>query len=208
MSIANEIYSELEEMFPVVKSELQFKNAYELTIAVILSAQTTDVSVNKATKTLFMKYPDFETLAQATFEEVHECIRFLGLSKSKASHILALSQKLTEKHGGKIIPDFDFLSALPGIGRKSANVILSEGFGVPRIAVDAHVLRVANRLGFISSNDPLKVENRLMESYDPAIWHQVHLRLVFFGRYFCKARNPNCSKCPFFSFCTYENKKR
>ena len=208
MSIANEIYSELEKMFPVVKSELNFQNAYELTIAVILSAQTTDVSVNKATAVLFKKYPDFETLAQATFSEVHECIRFLGLSNSKARHILALSQELTKKPGEKIIPDFDFLITLPGIGRKSANVILSEGFGVPRIAVDTHVLRVANRLGFIASNDHLKVENRLMESFDPSVWHQVHLRLVFFGRYFCKARNPNCNECPFFSFCTYENKKR
>ncbi|HBP26370.1 MAG TPA: endonuclease III, partial [Acholeplasmatales bacterium] len=163
-------------MFPIVHSELNFQNAYELTIAVILSAQTTDISVNKATKVLFQKYPDFQALAQATFEEVHECIRFLGLSSSKTKHIIALSQELVAKAKGIIIPDFDFLISLPGIGRKSANVILSEGFGVPRIAVDTHVLRVANRLGFIVSNDPLKVENRLMESYDPASWHQVHLR--------------------------------
>ncbi|MGD9886803.1 MAG: endonuclease III [Bacilli bacterium] len=206
MFTASDILNHLVLLFPQVKSELDFNNHYELTISVVLSAQTTDILVNKATKTLFIAYPNFEALSQALVKDVLSHIHFLGLANTKAKNIVALSQKLMTDYQGLLPCDFDYLISLPGIGRKSANVILSEGFNVPRIAVDTHVLRVANRLGFVKTENPLVVEEKLMQLYDAKDWHSLHLRLVFFGRYFCKAKTPNCPKCPFVSFCKYEKK--
>ncbi|MGD9605214.1 MAG: endonuclease III [Bacilli bacterium] len=206
MFTANDILDHLTDLFPKVQSELHFQNHYELTIAVVLSAQTTDILVNKATKTLFLDFPDFASLSHAQEADVLKHIRFLGLANTKAKNIINLSKKVVLDYQGKLPSDFNDLTSLPGVGRKTANVILSEGFGVPRIAVDTHVLRVSNRLGFVTTDNPLVVEETLMQLYEPKNWHSLHLRLVFFGRYFCKAKKPSCSSCPFYSFCTYDKK--
>ena len=125
------------------------------------------------------------------------------MSKTKAKNIIALSKKLYDDYNGEVPCDFDYLVTLPGVGRKTANVILAEGFGVQRVAVDTHVLRVSNRLGFIDSDNPLIVEKKLMEIYPERIWGDLHLKLLFFGRYFCKAKNPEClrKECPFKYIC-------
>ena len=130
----------------------------------------------------------------------------IGLSNNKSKNIIALSKKLVEEKNGEVPNDYEYLITLPGVGRKTANVVLSEGFKVPRIAVDTHVLRVSNRLGYIETQDVLKVEEKLMEIYPKEDWHMLHHRLLFFGRYFCKAKNPECSKCPFTDICTNFNK--
>ena len=166
-------------------------------IATILSAQATDVSVNKVTPTLFSLYPTPFLLKDAKVEDVALIIKSVGLSKTKASNIIKLSQELVEKYDGKIIPDFDILVALPGVGRKTANVVLAEAFNIPRIGVDTHVSRVSNRLGLSKSLDVLKIEEDLMKLFSKELWKDVHLKLLFFGRYLCKKQKPNCAVCPF-----------
>jgi endonuclease-3 len=155
---------------------------------------------------MFKQYPDFSSLSKSTVEDELKHIRFLGLSNTKAKNIILLSQKIIKEKQGIVPADFTYLTSLPGVGRKTANVVLSEGFGVPRIAVDTHVLRVSNRLGFVSTENPFLVEETLMNMFDSKHWHDLHLRLVFFGRYLCKAKKPECFRCPFVDICTYENK--
>lgn len=196
------IYNTLDKMFPDAKCELHYRNLYELLIAVSLSAQTTDASVNKVTNTLFDKYPNFQTLASARQEDVIQIIKPIGLANNKSKNIISLSQKVVCENDGIIPNDFNYLTTLPGVGRKTANVILSEWFKIPKIAVDTHVLRVSNRLGLTSSNDVLKVEEDLMRLYEKENWHHLHHLLLFFGRYLCKAKNPDCDKCPFNDLCT------
>lgn len=192
-------------MYPNARCELNYKTRFQLLIAVVLSAQTTDILVNKVTINLFAKYPQVIHLANANVDEVKEIIQTIGLANTKAKNIIALSQKLIIDNYQEIPNDYDYLITLPGVGRKTANVVLSEGFHIPRIAVDTHVLRVSNRLGFVVSDEPIVVEEKLMELYPRELWHQVHLQLLFFGRYFCKARNPQCDHCPFVSICQYKN---
>jgi len=204
---ANDIYQILEKMYPEVQCELNYNSLYELLVAVVLSAQTTDAAVNKVTVNLFKEYPTIEDLSKAQFQDVHKLIKTIGLANTKAKNIIALSKKIVEEKNGEVVPNFDYLISLPGVGRKTANVVLSEGFRIPRIAVDTHVLRVSNRLNLESSSDVLKVEKRLMELFEPSMWYGVHLRLLFFGRYFCKAKNPNCENCSFTSICQYITKK-
>ena len=202
---ANDILRILTVMHPNARCELNYKTKFQLLIAVVLSAQTTDILVNKVTINLFAKYPQIIDLANASVNEVKEIIQTIGLANTKAKNIIALSQKLLGDHYQEIPNDYDYLITLPGVGRKTANVGLSEGFHIPRIAVDTHVLRVSNRLGFVVSDEPIVVEEKLMELYPRELWHQVHLQLLFFGRYFCKARNPQCNHCPFISICRYKN---
>ena len=202
MQKENRIYETLGEMFPDAKCELNYRNIFELLIAVSLSAQTTDVLVNKVTKPLFEKYPTAFELSKANQADVLEMIKSIGLSNNKSKNIIALSKRLVEEKNGEVPCDYDYLVSLPGVGRKTTNLVLSEGFKIPRIAVDTHVLRVSNRLGFIDTQDVLKVEEKLMETYKKENWHMLHHRLLFFGRYFCKAKNPECSKCPFIDICT------
>ncbi len=193
-------------MYPVVKCELDYKDLYELLIAVVLSAQTTDKAVNKVTPGLFSKYPTVFDLAKAEFSDVKELIKTIGLANTKAKNIIALAKLLVENHNGEVPNDYDALVSLPGVGRKTANVVLGEGFRIPTIPVDTHVNRVSNRLNLANSKDPLKVEQSLMELYDPQDWYDLHLRLIHFGRYFCKAKNPECDKCPFQDICQYYTK--
>ena len=199
----DKIYNILKEMFPNACCELKYKNVFELLVATCLAAQATDASVNKVTGNLFSKYGDAKKLMEADYNDVLTIIKSVGLSKTKAKNIIALSKKLYDDYNGEVPCDFDYLVTLPGVGRKTANVILAEGFGVQRVAVDTHVLRVSNRLGFIDSDNPLIVEKKLMEIYPERIWGDLHLKLLFFGRYFCKAKNPEClrKECPFKYIC-------
>ena len=196
-SKVNEILDYIEELFPDAHCELNYRNVFELIVAVSLSAQTTDKRVNEVTKVLFDKYSTAEELANANFEEVKEIIKPLGLAQNKARNIIALSKKLIEDFNGEVPSNMKDLVSLPGVGRKTANVILSEGFGIPAIAVDTHVSRVANRLGLSSETDVNKIEEDLMNLIDKERWHKAHHLLLFFGRYHCKAKNPLCDNCKF-----------
>lgn len=191
------ILDTLLTMFPNAKCELEYNNLYELLIAVVLSAQTTDVRVNIVTKDLFKKYTDFYELANANFEDVENIIKSLGLSKNKAKNIILLSQNICDNFKGKVPSTLEELTTLPGVGRKTSNVILSEGFNIPALAVDTHVSRVANRLGLSNSNDVLIIEEDLKRQIDEQMWHKAHHLFIHFGRYFCKAKSPNCENCPF-----------
>ncbi|HKM30086.1 MAG TPA: endonuclease III [Bacilli bacterium] len=201
---ANSIFNILTTMYPDARCELNYQSKFQLLISVVLSAQTTDILVNRVTEVLFPQYPTISDLAKAQFGDVKEIIKTIGLANTKAKNIISLSQKLVADGYREVPRDYNYLITLPGVGRKTANVVLTEGFNIPRIAVDTHVLRVSNRLGFVISQDPRVVEEKLMELYPEELWHQVHLRLLFFGRYFCKARNPQCADCPFIKICQYK----
>lgn len=204
---ANRIFEILSEMFPNAHCELIYNNLFELLVATILSAQTTDIKVNKVTSVLFSKYPNPFALQFADICDVEKIIKPLGLYKNKAINIINLSKILASEYQGVVPNNYDILIKLPGVGRKTANVVLSEGFDIPRIAVDTHVLRVSNRLGLSLKNNPNDVEEDLMNLFDKKIWKDVHLKLLFFGRYFCKAKNPNCDECFNKSNCHTKNDK-
>lgn len=195
------VYAELGRLFPEAKCELNYGRQIDLLVAVMLSAQTTDAAVNAVTPTLFSRYPDAAAYAAAPEGEIEETIRHLGLYRAKAKHIRAAAAIIAA--GGGIIPnDQEYLERLPGVGRKTANVFLSEWYHVPRIAVDTHVGRVSYRLGFApKDDDPAKTERRLMEVFPIERWSDLHHKLIFFGRYFCTARKPSCALCPFSGFC-------
>ena len=196
------IYEELLKMFPEAHCELNFSTVYQLAVAVMLSAQTTDVSVNRVTGTLFEKYPDAEAMAQAEQKDVEEIIKSIGLYRNKAANVISMSRKLQEEFSGVIPDDMDKLTSLPGIGRKSANVILSEGYKHPAIAVDTHVHRVSARLGLAKETDtPDQTEMKLRRKFPKENWSKLHHLMIFFGRYRCHSRNPECDDCPFRENC-------
>lgn len=200
---AEAIIAELEAHYGDVKAELNYSNIFELTIAVVLSAQTTDKQVNKATPALFKQYPDFESLGKADTEKVEELIRSTGFYKNKAKNIIALGRQMS----GRELPDtIDGLTLLPGIGRKTANVILSQGFGLPGFAVDTHVGRIARRTGLTTNTNPDKVEMDLKNLLPPERWLKSHLLLITHGRAICSSRSPRCSSCPISSLCSFEDK--
>ena len=199
-----EILLEIEKLFPNASCELVYHNLYELLIAVMLSAQTTDKSVNLVTPNLFMKYPTALSLSNAEYDDVKSIIARLGLSSNKAKNIIATSKMLVEKYNGIVPSTLEELITLPGVGRKTANVVLSEGYKIPRIAVDTHVERVSKRLGIVSdSASVLDVELTLMKLIDEPLWHKSHHLLLFFGRYFCLAKKPNCENCFYKNKCSY-----
>ena len=191
VSLPNLINS-LDLMFPNAKCELNYNNLFELIIAVVLSAQTTDKRVNEVTKILFSKYSDYKMLSKANVMDVIDIIKPLGMYKVKANNIIKLSQKLDSL--GYIPNTLDELVKLDGVGRKSANVILSEYFKIPRIAVDTHVYRTSIRLN-LAKGSVLDVEKQLMDAFDEEYWYYVHIHLVLLGRYICKAKKPLCDKC-------------
>lgn len=199
----SEILDRLEDMFPAADCELNHRNIFELLVAVVLSAQTTDKSVNKVTPALFEKYPDAKALSEADPFEVAEIIRTIGMYKTKSKNIVNLSKVLVEKHDGVVPGNYDDLIELPGVGRKTANVVLSVGFGQQRIAVDTHVFRVSNRIGFCDEKDPLKTELALMERLPEDRWSRAHHSLIFLGRYCCDARKPKCDECMISEYCKY-----
>ena len=198
------ILDTLDQMFPDAHCELNHRNAYELCVAVVLSAQTTDVSVNKATPALFEKYPTAKDLACAKQEDVEQCIKKIGLYRSKAKNIIGLAQYAVEHFDGQIPNTMEQLIQLPGVGRKSANVVLSVCFGIPAFAVDTHVERISKRLGFARKNDTVwDVERKLMKKIPKKDWILTHHRLIFFGRYHCLAKKPNCDICPVQTYCKF-----
>ena len=202
-----EVLDRLEETYPEAECALHHQNVFQLIVAVALSAQTTDKSVNVVTPALFEKYPDADALAAADVEEVSEYIKRIGMYKTKAKNIVGMAQKLVSDYGGQVPEDYDALVSLPGVGRKTANVVLSVGFGHQRIAVDTHVFRVANRIGLVHEKDVLKTEISLMERIPEERWSRTHHSLIFHGRQCCDARKPKCDDCPINTLCEYINGK-
>ena len=195
-------------MFPDAHCELTHENPFELTIAVLLSAQCTDVLVNKVTKNLFLKYKTPEDYLAVPLEELEQDIRSIGLYRTKAKNIKKLCQSLIEDFGGEIPRERDQLVRLAGVGRKTANVVTSVAFNEPAIAVDTHVERVSKRLGICRWKDSvLEVEKTLMRKIPKPLWSDTHHRFIFFGRYHCKAQSPQCHVCPLANLCR-EGKKR
>ena len=198
-----EMLDTIQEMFPNAKCELNHRNEFDLLIAVLLSAQCTDKLVNKVTAALFQKYHTPEDYVRVPLEELQTDIRSIGLYRNKSKNIQALCQTLIEKYNSEVPQEREALEALPGVGRKTANVVLSVAFGVPAIAVDTHVQRVSKRLKFCRQKDSVRqVKETLMQKIPPERWSQAHHQLIFFGRYFCKAQRPNCTECPFQNDCT------
>ncbi|RBP89020.1 DNA-(apurinic or apyrimidinic site) lyase /endonuclease III [Cytobacillus firmus] len=196
------------EMFPEAHCELNHSNPFELVVAVALSAQCTDALVNKVTKNLFQKYKTPQDYLDVSLEELQEDIRSIGLFRNKAKNIQNLCRLLLDEYEGVVPRDRDELTKLPGVGRKTANVVVSVAYGVPAIAVDTHVERVSKRLGFCRWKDSvLEVEKTLMKKVPMDEWSITHHRMIFFGRYHCKAQNPQCEVCPLLDLCR-EGKKR
>ncbi|MDO4352685.1 MAG: endonuclease III [Clostridia bacterium] len=199
----NKILDILEQTYPDAGCALEHIDIFELLICVVLSAQTTDKSVNKVTPALFAKYPDAAALSQADPDDVAEYIRSIGMYRTKSKNIVTLSKALVANYDGKVPDDYDSLVSLPGVGRKTANVVLSVGFGHQRLAVDTHVFRVANRIGFVCEKDVLKTELALMEVIPENRWTRTHHSLIFHGRNCCDARKPKCTECPINQYCKY-----
>ncbi len=201
------IMDKLAAEYPEAKTELNFTTPFELLVATILSAQTTDRQVNKVTAELFKKYNTAEDFARLTPEELAEEIKSIGLYRNKSRFIIEASKILLEKYDGEVPASREELMKLPGVGRKTANVILSSAFNRAAIAVDTHVFRVANRIGLANSDDVLGVEKQLMERVPESLWSKLHHWLIFHGRRVCKARNPACSSCVLKEDCLYYNKR-
>lgn len=193
----------LEELYPDAKAELNFTNPFELLIATILSAQCTDVRVNKVTSELFKEVKNPEDFIELGEKQLINKIKTCGLGNSKGKNIIQMSKLLIEKHNGKVPKTMEELIDLPGVGRKTANVVLSNAFGLPAIAVDTHVFRVSNRIGLADSNTVEKTEIDLMENISKKRWTFTHHLLIFHGRRICKARNPQCEICPINEYCLY-----
>jgi len=200
--------SEMDRMFPDAHCELVHSNPFELTIATLLSAQCTDVLVNKVTPGLFAKYKTPQDYLKVSIEELQNDIRSIGLFRNKAKNIQALSRLVIEQFNGEIPANRDLLTTLPGVGRKTANVVVSVAFDIPALAVDTHVERVSKRLGLCRWKDSvLQVEETIMKKTPMDKWSRTHHQLIFFGRYHCKAQNPQCPVCPLLPLCR-EGKKR
>ncbi|MCK1221947.1 endonuclease III [Streptococcus uberis] len=196
------------DMFPEAKGELEWEKPYQLLIAVILSAQTTDKAVNKVTPFLWAKYPNLEDLASANLTDVELILKSIGLYKTKARNIIKTAQILVDNYNGQVPKTHKELETLPGVGRKTANVVLGEVYAIPGIAVDTHVSRVAKRLNISSQDADVKeIEVDLMQKIPKKDWVISHHRLIFFGRYHCLAKNPKCEVCPLQSYCLYYKNK-
>lgn len=198
---AAQVLAELRELYPDAATELDYRTPYELLVATILSAQATDVSVNAATPALFGRFPEPAALAAANPTEVEPFIQSIGLYRSKAKRIVGTARKLVEEHGGVVPNDFDALLAMPGVGRKTANVVLSNAYGRPAIAVDTHVGRLARRLRFSRHEDPNKVERDLQKLFPEDAWIFLHHALILHGRRVCTARSPDCAGCTLAPLC-------
>ncbi|KMP13068.1 endonuclease III [Bacillus cereus] len=198
----------MADMYPEAHCELIHENPFELVIAVALSAQCTDALVNKVTKNLFQKYKTPENYLSVSLEELQQDIRSIGLYRNKAKNIQKLCQMLLDDYNGKVPEDRDELTKLPGVGRKTANVVVSVAYGIPAIAVDTHVERVSKRLAICRWKDSvLEVEKTLMKKVPMDEWGVTHHRMIFFGRYHCKAQRPQCEECRLLEVCR-EGKKR
>lgn len=208
MKKTNSIDLYLDELFPNPKCELNYNNDYELLIAIVLSAQSTDKRVNTVTPIIFNRYNSLKALKKASIEDLESIIRPVGSFRKKASYIKNIAIILYEEYNGVVPMDRDLLIKLPGVGRKTANVFLSEFYNIPAIAVDTHVERVSKRLKLSSRNDDvLKIEKKLEKYFSKDVWAKRHLQLVLFGRYFCKAIKPECRDCKLKDICIEKNKR-
>ena len=198
----------LEKEYGDVTTALEFESDFQLLIATIMSAQSTDVQVNKITAPLFADYPDAAAIASLPLSELEEKIKKVGLYRSKAKNIYATVRILLEEYDGEVPRTRKELERLPGVGRKTANVVMSVAFGIPAIAVDTHVFRVSNRIGLAEASTERKTENQLMENIPEAQWAMAHHWLIWHGRKICKAQNPRCEICPLQPNCEYYAKTK
>ena len=203
----SEVYDYMDELFPNPKCELDYHKDYELLIAVILSAQTTDKRVNKVTKVLFNKYPSIKELSEAPISTLEEIIREIGTFHKKAIYIHEITKKLTDDDYDYVPNNRKYIESLPGVGHKSANVFLSNIYNVPSLAVDTHVSRVSKRLGIAKEKDDVTIiEKKLTQKIPQDKWIKLHHQLVLFGRYHCKAIKPECNSCKIKEHCKYNKK--
>jgi len=203
-----ELFRRLQAANPEPKSELEYRTPFELLVAVVLSAQATDKSVNLATPRLFNAAPTPQAMAALGETRVAALIRTIGLYRTKAKNVVALSKLLLERHGGEVPAARDALEALPGVGRKTANVVLNVAFGEPTIAVDTHIFRVANRTGLAPGRNPEEVEVKLLKAVPEAYRRHAHHWLILHGRYVCLARKPGCPACAIRDLCSFREKTR
>ena len=203
----NNVEEYLDEMFPNPVCELNYNKDYELLIAVVLSAQSTDKRVNSVTPIIFDKYPELNLLKNASLSDLEKIIRPVGSFRKKAVYIKSIAELLVDKYDGIVPCDREELIKFPGVGRKTINVFLSEFYNIPAIAVDTHVERVSKRLGFASKKDDVfKIEMKLQKKFNKDNWSKRHLQMVLFGRYHCKAIKPECSNCKIIELCKEKNK--
>ncbi len=198
----------LDKMYPSARCELNYNKDYELLIATVLSAQCTDKRVNEVTKVLFNKY-DLDKLSKANIKDIEDIIRPCGSQYKKSKYIIDIAKSLIDNYNGIVPNDRDYLESLPGVGRKTTNVVLSNLYDIPAIAVDTHVSRVSKRLKLAkTSDDVLTIEKKLMKKIPKDKWSRSHHQLVLFGRYICKAKNPLCDKCIFYDECNSKDKRK
>jgi endonuclease-3 len=200
-----EFFRRLQSVTPSPKTELEYETPFELLVAVILSAQATDVSVNKATRKLYPVARTPRAILALGVDELKTYIRTIGLFNSKAENIVRTCQIILDRHGGKVPRDRESLEALPGVGRKTANVVLNTAFGEPTIAVDTHIFRVSNRTGLAPGKTPLQVEHKLLKVVPAEFRIHAHHWLILHGRYTCKARKPNCPECIVRDLCSFKS---
>lgn len=206
-AVVNKVLEDLRVLYPEARCELNHMNPFELLVATILSAQTTDKKVNQVTKELFAKYKspyDFLSLSQSELEDI---IKEIGLYRNKAKNILQMCRQLIDRHNGEVPSTMEELTELAGVGRKTANVVLSNAFGIPALAVDTHVFRVSNRIGLASSNNVEDTETQLMDGIPREDWSEAHHLLIWHGRRTCDARKPKCGICPINPICKYYNQQ-
>ena len=207
MNIQSEkIFQELSKIIKNPKSDLKYRSKFTLLVSVVLSAQCTDVNVNNVTKDIYPTYNKPEDFVKLGQKKIETLINRIGLFRNKAKSVYLLSKILIEKHGSKVPNDFDKLLALPGVGRKTANVVLNEGFGQPTIAVDTHIFRVSNRTGLAPGKGPDQVEQNLHKVVPKKYLKEAHHLLLLHGRYTCKARTPNCKECAIIKHCKFKEK--
>ena len=203
----NSLFKNLSRIIKNPKSDLKYKNKFTLLVSVVLSAQCTDINVNNVTKNIYPKYNKPEHFVKLGRKKIEKLIKSIGLFRNKAKNVYLLSKQLIEKHQGKVPNNFDDLYALPGVGKKTASVVLNEGFGMPTIAVDTHVFRVSNRTGLATGKNPDEVQKKLYEVVPKKYLKKAGHTILLHGRYTCKARVPSCKTCVIIKYCKYKNKE-
>ena len=201
------IYELLKEEYPDVHCELNYQTPLQLLTATVLSAQTTDRQVNRVTEKLFAEHPDMDTLLELSEEELENYIHSLGFYHTKARNLYRLFRELADRFQGEVPQTMQELTSLPGVGRKTANVVLANAFGIPAIAVDTHVFRVSNKIGLAHASNVRETEKQLQNALDPEIWSLMHHLLIFHGRRCCSARSPQCERCVIRQYCEYYQKE-
>ena len=203
----NSLFKNLNRVIKNPRSDLKYKNKFMLLVSVVLSAQCTDVNVNNVTRNIYPKYNKPEHFVKLGKKKIEKLIKSIGLFRNKAKSIYLLSKQLIKKHNEKVPNNFEDLNALPGVGRKTASVVLNEGFGLPTIAVDTHVFRVSNRTGLATGKNPDEVQKKLYEVVPKKYLKKAGHTILLHGRYTCKARTPSCNKCVIIKFCKYNQKE-